>query len=394
GGPRGAVGAGRQRARRSHHPGRQPHGHPPAERQAPPGLFRHRAYRLHAHRLRRGLRQWRGHDALLSRGLPLREHGRLPGGGGGIAVGRLRSDRRLQGARPALARSGAGHAALSPFPGWHPVRGRLLGEALCLLGRRRQGTLLAGAPGRDSHRGGALLLPLGGQEDVHRRAGAPRAHRGLTAAGAGHPHLQPGRGRHGHLSQALRSQRASRRRHVILGGMAKLARLTACALACGLLVTTSVAAQPETRRFPLADPKQVDAGTFFAEHAALLASNPSWETEEMRAMGGPEQRAALADVAGRLPDDLLARELIRALDAVRSAELTIRVLRGLFPDEPAFLAQIDAAQHMVNLPDGSVRRLPLIQAWRLQRGLARMSARSLAMRGAAPTLTGTYAGKA
>ena len=176
--------------------------------------------------------------------------------------------------------------------------------------------------------------------------------------------------------------------------MAKLARLTACALACGLLVTTSVAAQPETRRFPLADPKQVDAGTFFAEHAALLASNPSWETEEMRAMGGPEQRAALADVAGRLPDDLLARELIRALDAVRSAELTIRVLRGLFPDEPAFLAQVDAAQHMVNLPDGSVRRLPLVQAWRLQRGLARMSARSLAMRGAAPMLTGTYAGKA
>ena len=176
--------------------------------------------------------------------------------------------------------------------------------------------------------------------------------------------------------------------------MAKLARLTACALACGLLVTTSVAAQLETRRFPLADPKQVDAGTFFAEHAALLASNPSWETEEMRAMGGPEQRAALADVAGRLPDDLLARELIRALDAVRSAELTIRVLRGLFPDEPAFLAQVDAAQHMVNLPDGSVRRLPLIQAWRLQRGLARMSARSLAMRGAAPTLKGTYAGKA
>ena len=175
--------------------------------------------------------------------------------------------------------------------------------------------------------------------------------------------------------------------------MAKLARLTACALACGLLVTTSVVAQLETRRFPLADPKQVDAGTFFAEHAALLASNPSWETEEMRAMGGPEQRAALADVAGRLPDDLLARELIRALDAVRSAELTIRVLRGLFPDEPAFLAQVDAAQHMVNLPDGSVRRLPLVQAWRLQRGLARMSARSLAMRGAAPTLTGTYAGK-
>jgi hypothetical protein len=176
--------------------------------------------------------------------------------------------------------------------------------------------------------------------------------------------------------------------------MAKSARLTACALTLLLALPTPVAAQLETRRFPLADPKQVAAGTFFAEHAALLASSPSWETEEMRAMGGSEQRAALADVAGRLDDDVLARELIRALDAVRSAELTIRVLRGLFPDEPAFLAQVDAAQHMVNMPDGSTRRLPLVQAWRLQRGLARMAARSLAMRPAAASLAGTYAGKA
>ena len=44
-------------------------------------------------------------------------------------------------------------------------------------------------------------------------------------------------------------------------------------------------------------------------------------------MGGTEPRAALADAAGRLDDDSLAREIIRALDAVRSAELTIRVLR-------------------------------------------------------------------
>lgn len=176
--------------------------------------------------------------------------------------------------------------------------------------------------------------------------------------------------------------------------MAKLARLGVCALAVLLAATTPAVAQLETQRFPLADPKQVVAGTFFAEHNALIASTPSWETEEMRAMGGPGQRAALADVAGRLDDDVLARELIRALDAVRSAELTIRVLRGLFPDEPSFLAQVDAAQHMVNMPDGTARRLPLVQAWRLQRGLARMAARSLAMRPAAPSRAGTYAGKA
>jgi hypothetical protein len=176
--------------------------------------------------------------------------------------------------------------------------------------------------------------------------------------------------------------------------MAKRVRLFACALALLLAAATPVTAQPETRRFPLADPKQVTAGTFFAEHAALLALNPSWEAEEMRAMGGLDQRAALADVAGRLADDSLARELIRALDAVRSAELTIRVMRGLFTDEAGFLAQVDAAQHMVNMPDGSVRQLPLVQAWRLQRGLARMAARSLAARPAAPSLAGTYAGQA
>jgi hypothetical protein len=176
--------------------------------------------------------------------------------------------------------------------------------------------------------------------------------------------------------------------------MAKSARLTACALALLVAVTTPAAAQPESRRFPLADPKQVAAGTFFAEHAALLASNPSWEAEEMRVMGGTEPRAALADAAGRLDDDSLAREIIRALDAVRSAELTIRVLRGLFPDEPTFLAQVDAAQHMVNMPDGSTRRLPLVQVWRLQRGLARLAVRSLAARPPARSLAGTYAGKA
>jgi len=176
--------------------------------------------------------------------------------------------------------------------------------------------------------------------------------------------------------------------------MAKRLRLSACALALLLAATTPATAQPETRRFPLADPKQVTAGTFFAEHAAMLALNPSWEAEEMRAMGGLDQRAALADVAGRLADDSLARELIRALDAVRSAELTIRVTRGLFTDEAGFLAQVDAAQHMVNMPDGSVRQLPLVQAWRLQRGLARMAARSLAARPAAPSLAGTYTGQA
>ena len=170
-------------------------------------------------------------------------------------------------------------------------------------------------------------------------------------------------------------ERTSRRRHAILGGMAKSARLTACALALLVAVTTPPPRSPRAGDSRLADPKQVAAGTFFAEHAALLASNPSWEAEEMRVMGGTEPRAALADAAGRLDDDSLAREIIRALDAVRSAELTIRVLRGLFPDEPTFLAQVDAAQHMVNMPDGSTRRLPLVQVWRLQRGLARLAVR-------------------
>ena len=176
--------------------------------------------------------------------------------------------------------------------------------------------------------------------------------------------------------------------------MAKLARLSACALALLLAVTTSATAQLEARRFPLADPKQVVAGSFFAEHAALLALNPSWEAEELRAMGGPEKRAELAESAGRMEDDSLARELIRAMDAVRSAELTVRVLRGLFTEESAFLAQVDAAQHLVYMPDGSTRRLPLVQVWRLQRGLARIAARSLAARPAAPPLTGTYTGRA
>ena len=56
-GERGAaLGAARRRARRAHDHRRQPDGDPPAEHQAAARLFRHRAHRLHADRLRRGLR--------------------------------------------------------------------------------------------------------------------------------------------------------------------------------------------------------------------------------------------------------------------------------------------------------------------------------------------------
>ena len=76
-----------------------------------------------------------------------------------------------------------------------------------------------------------------------------RAHLRVSIAGFGHPHLQPGGRDHGDLSQAVRSQRPSRRRHVILGGMAKLARLTVSALALVLAVTTPPPPSPNPSAF-------------------------------------------------------------------------------------------------------------------------------------------------
>ena len=54
--------------------------------------------------------------------------------------------------------------------GGHPVRGRVLGQALRVLGGGRAGALLAGAGGRGADGGRALLLPAGGQAHVHRPA--------------------------------------------------------------------------------------------------------------------------------------------------------------------------------------------------------------------------------
>src|SRR4029077_13507131 len=87
-----------------------------------------------------------GDGSLLSRRLRLREHGRLPRGRGGRAVGALRGNRGPARPGPALAALGPRDAAVPALAGWHPVRGRLLGEALRLLGRRGRRPLLAPPP--------------------------------------------------------------------------------------------------------------------------------------------------------------------------------------------------------------------------------------------------------
>jgi hypothetical protein len=98
----------------------------------------------------------------------------------------------------------------------------------------------------------------------------------------------------------------------------------------------------------------------------------------------------MATAAGAMATDTLGRELMRGLDAVRSAALNIRVLRALFTEDAEFQAQVSGAQQVVAMPDGSRRQMPLVVAWRLQRGIARFAARALADRPGAARIAGNY----
>ena len=119
---------------------RQPDGDPAAERQAPARLLRHRAHRLHADRRRRdvGRRRRRWCSSIWS-----------PTSSGTWA--RSSSSRRWRGRRartrstPTAAwrsarRCSRWHAALPAVARRHPVRRRLLGQAVHLLGRDRART--------------------------------------------------------------------------------------------------------------------------------------------------------------------------------------------------------------------------------------------------------------
>jgi hypothetical protein len=167
-----------------------------------------------------------------------------------------------------------------------------------------------------------------------------------------------------------------------------LAGLLLC-LGIGLVAVAPIPAQ--TSRIPLDAPAEVKAGSFFLEYSGLVVPNPAWEAEEARAMGGAERQAEFADAASAMETDALGRELMRGLDAVRSAALTIRVLRTIFKEDDVFHAQVAAAQLLVRMPDGSQRNLPLVVAWRLQRGIARFAARALVNRAGAAQLAGSYA---
>lgn len=159
-------------------------------------------------------------------------------------------------------------------------------------------------------------------------------------------------------------------------------------LGMGLIAAAPAAAQIE--RYPLDNPADVKAGTFFLEFSGLVVPNPSWEAEEARAMGGAEAQAEIMTAATAMSTDTLGLELIRGLDAIRSAALNIRTLRSLFKEDHVFHAQVAGAQQVVTMPDGTQRQLPLVTAWRLQRGMARAAARVLAGRAGAAQLAGSY----
>ena len=157
-----------------------------------------------------------------------------------------------------------------------------------------------------------------------------------------------------------------------------------------LWVGGATSAWAQTERYPLDNPADVKAGTFFLEFSGLVVPSPSWEAEEARAMGGAEAQAEIVTAASAMGTDTLGRELMRGLDAVRSAVLNIRTLRSLFKEDDVFHAQVAGAQQAVTMPDGAQRQLPLVTAWRLQRGMARAAARVLAGRPGAAQLAGSY----
>ena len=165
-------------------------------------------------------------------------------------------------------------------------------------------------------------------------------------------------------------------------------------MACVGLGATLAWAQADTSRYPVDDPADIKAGAFFVEYSALVVPNPSFEAEEARVMGGPERQAEFATAASAMETNLLGRELMRGLDAVRSATISIRVLRALFREDEAFYQQVGTACNVVRMRDGSERSLPLVSAWRLQRGLARAAARELSNRQGAPQLAGDYVAQA
>ena len=172
-------------------------------------------------------------------------------------------------------------------------------------------------------------------------------------------------------------------------GCSRLA--SALLLAGGLALGATLAwAQADTSRYPVDDPADIKAGAFFLEYNGLVVPNPSFEAEEARVMGGPERQAEFATAASAMETNLLGRELMRGLDAVRSATISMRVLRAIFREDETFFQQVGAARHVVRMQDGSERSLPLVTAWRLQRGLARIAARELANRQGAPQLAGAY----
>jgi hypothetical protein len=163
---------------------------------------------------------------------------------------------------------------------------------------------------------------------------------------------------------------------------------------CVALGATLAWAQADTTRYPVDDPADAKAGAFFLEYNGLVVPNPSFEAEEARVMGGTERQAEFATAASAMETNLLGRELMRGLDAVRSATISIRVLRAIFREDEAFYQQVGAARHVVRMRDGSERSLPLINAWRLQRGLARVAARELSNRGGAAQFAGDYVAQA
>ncbi len=152
----------------------------------------------------------------------------------------------------------------------------------------------------------------------------------------------------------------------------------------------AASAWAQTERYPLDNPTDTKAGSFFLEFSALVVPNPSWEAEEARAMGGAEAQAEITSAAASMSTDTLSRELMRGLDAVRSAALNIRTLRALFKEDDVFQTQVAGAQQVVTMPDGTQRQMPLVVAWRLQRGIARSAARTLAGRTGAAQVAGSY----
>lgn len=165
-------------------------------------------------------------------------------------------------------------------------------------------------------------------------------------------------------------------------------------LVLGTMLAAATPAAAQGDRYPFGAPADSKPGSFFQEYSGLVVPNPSWEAEEARLLGGAERVAELSSAASAMATDTLGRELMRGLGAVRSSVFNIRALRAMFRDDTEFQAQVSASQQMVALPNGTRGALPVLAAWRVQRGIARAAARALAARPGAPSLAGSYAARA